>query len=211
MDLLVSLGLVSLCANLMKLGIFGGTFDPIHQGHLLLARKALEQLGLDKVLFVPAFVPPHKKSRRDILPAPYRYEMVKLAVEEEPQFEVSDIEMNRADISYTVDTLKELKNIYPDTTMYLIIGADSLEFMNDWHQPGKIKKMARLVVAPRPGSSVPPVKDSEFDVVEMPEVPISSSEIRACLHQSKQLPSNQLPEKVEAYIRKNHLYQGSAQ
>lgn len=193
----------------MKIGILGGTFDPIHQGHLLLAKKALAQLRLDLVLFMPAFVPPHKKSKRDILPAPYRFEMVKLAVAEEPKFKVSDLEMNRADVSYTVDTLRELKSIYPQSEFYLIVGADNLKFMDDWHEPDQIKKMARLVVAPRPGSSLLGHKDNDFEELKMQDVPISSSEIRELFRKAEPIPTGVLPEKVQAYILKNKLYQGA--
>src|SRR3989338_1455725 len=106
----------------MKIGVLGGTFDPIHLGHLMLAGAAKNQYGLDKVVFVPAFIPPNKLNRRDITPAPYRYEMVRLAIQDIPGFEISDIELSRPDISYTVDTLRSFKQQFPDAEFYLIMG-----------------------------------------------------------------------------------------
>ena len=188
-----------------KIGIFGGTFDPIHRGHLDLARHALKQFRLTKVLFVPALIPPHKSARRDMTPAPYRYRMVETAVREEPQFEVSDIEFSRPEISYTVDTLRTLKKFYPSSELYLILGADSLAEIPKWREADEIVKLARLLVARRPGVTVvlPPYS---VQWIDMSECSLSSSEIRQAISRGDLLPDEIVPQDVQDYIQKMQLY-----
>ncbi len=188
----------------MRIGILGGTFDPIHQGHLSLARAAQKQFELAKVLFIPAFIPPHKKDRSDITPAPHRYRMVEMAISEEPDFEISDIEFIRPEISYTVDTLKQLKKAHPGDELFLIMGADSLEGMPSWKEPEEIAKMAGLLAAKRPGSSASRLKNVSW--IDMPECPVSSSEVRNNLTRGTGSCEKVLPVKVEHYIRKMKLY-----
>ncbi len=190
---------------LPKIGIFGGTFDPIHRGHLDLARRALKQFGLQKVFFVPALIPPHKSERRDMTPAPYRFRMVEIAVRGEAQFEVSDIEFSRPDISYTIDTLRSLQKLYPGSGLYLILGADSLAEISTWREAGEIVKLAKLLVARRPGSNA---KASPYPVqwIRMPECPLSSSKIRRELGAGGLLPDEIVPQDVQDYIQKMNLY-----
>lgn len=188
-----------------RIGILGGTFDPIHLGHLALAKAAREQFQLDKVLFIPAFIPPHKKDRSDITPAPYRYRMVEMAVSDEPGFEVSDIEFVRPEISYTADTLRRLKALHPDAEFFLILGADSLASLPSWKEPGEIFKMAEILAAKRQGSTLLP-EIEKVNWIDMPEHPLSSSQIRESLRSGKFTGGKFFPANVEQYIKKMKLY-----
>ncbi len=190
----------------MKLGIFGGTFDPIHEGHLALVRKAKEQFGLDKILFIPAFIPPHKAGRHDLTPAPYRYRMVELAIAKEPDFEISPMELNRPDISYTVDTLRLLKEKKSEAKLYLILGEDSLAEIASWREPEEIYKRATLVVGHREGDYPPVKKDQKILWIDMPVCAYSSSEIRRLIREGKSVHS-MVPYEVETYIHQMKLYQ----
>jgi len=160
------------------IGILGGTFDPIHVGHLVLAKKAKDQFHLGTVLFVPTFIPPHKLSKRDITPAPYRCKMVEIAIQGHPSFRLCEVEMMRADISYTVETLRLLKQQYPQDELRLIIGEDSLEEMPTWREPDEIKRLVHLLVAPRSKSAAGRKIEERLSWIDMSLCPISSSEIR---------------------------------
>lgn len=190
--------------NPMKTAILGGTFDPIHQGHLALARAANKQFSLDRVIFVPAFIPPHKAGRRDMTPAPYRYRMTELALQGEAGFEISDIEFSRPEISYTVDTLQAFKEKFPEDRFFLILGEDSLAEMSQWKEPGKIREMTELLAAKRPGASA--VLPAGARWIEMPECPISSSSIRQQIRNGESPGPEILPAPVEKYIRTMNLY-----
>jgi len=191
----------------MKIGILGGTFDPVHAGHIALARAAKEQFGLDKVLFVPAFIPPHKTAHRDLTPAPYRYRMIELAIRCEPDFELSDVELNRPEVSYTVDTIRAIKKRYRAAELYLIVGADTLQEIPRWHESKAICDMAQILAAPRPGAPRhSPFKD-RVHWIEMPEQEVSASEIRETFRKGKALQGEKLPEGVENYISRLKLYQ----
>ncbi|MCM8775937.1 MAG: nicotinate-nucleotide adenylyltransferase [Candidatus Omnitrophica bacterium] len=195
----------------MKLGIFGGTFDPIHVGHLEIAHAVHRQFLLDKIIFVPTRIPPHKVSRSDITPASQRYEMIQIAIQKESYFEVSDIEIKRSGISYTVDTLRELRKKYPEAELFFILGADSLTEISGWRETDEIKKMARLIVAPRESHRVSGkmTTDPNIQWLKMPTVPLSSSEIRERIRGSRSV-LGLLPEGVEDYIQKMKLYRESS-
>ncbi len=186
----------------MKIGLLGGTFDPIHDGHLELARTARKQFGLEKVIFIPARIPPHKTSRADITPAEHRFNMVKLAVQSEPAFEVSRAELDRSDLSYTVETLRQMKKRYPKDELYLILGADSLKEIPAWKEPAEIKRLAALLVAGREGV---PMEGTDCRKIEMPVNPVSSSAIRQAAKQGKSL-RGRVPEAVATYIQQQGLY-----
>ncbi len=190
----------------MKIGILGGTFDPIHRGHLTLAYAAKKQYGLDKVLFVPALIPPHKAARRDLTPAPYRYRMVEIALRAHPDFEVSDLEFSRAEVSYTVDTLRELKKKYQAGKFFLIVGADSLAEIPQWKEADNIPKFAGILAAPRRPFKADPSAPATL-WISMPECPLSSSGIRRWIAQGELKDKQCLPEGVENYIRRMNLYQ----
>ena len=136
-----------------RTGVLGGSFNPIHYGHLLLADDVLESLGLDRILFVPTGVPPHK-SAADLAPAADRYAMVKLAVASHPRFEVSDLELRRPGPSYTVDTLEALRR--PGGELFLIVGSETFLDLLAWREPKRIAGLARLTVVPRVGSAFDP-------------------------------------------------------
>ena len=172
-----------------------------------MAHAALRQFGLDKVLFIPAFIPPHKKEKRDMTPAPYRYRMVEAAIADQPAFEISDMEFLRPEISYTVETLQDLKKKYPEDELFLILGSDSLIELPKWRDPDEISRLAKILVARRPGSASSNPESFEVQWIEMPECPLSSSEIREKLRRSENLGENILPAGVLEYVRKTKLYQ----
>ena len=186
-------------------GIFGGTFDPIHLGHLITAQALREIRELEKIIFIPAFISPHKVNVKS-LGAEHRLEMVRLSIEGIPYFDYSGIEINSASISYTVDTLRKLKAKYDD--LELIIGYDNIIDFNTWKEPDEILKLAKLIVLKRKTSIEPEKKDKYFNsaiFVETPTIEISSSEIRNRIENN--LPINFLvPRKVRQYIYKNNLY-----
>ena len=191
----------------MKIGILGGTFDPIHEGHLALARAAKEQFELAKVLFIPAFIPPHKTARRDLTPAPYRYRMVEMAIRDEPDFELSDVELSRPEVSYTLETLRGLRKKYPNHDFFFIMGSDMLAELPNWHEPEEICKLTEFLVAPRKGEKPQPPGLAKFQWVRMSQCPLSSSQIREKIRQGKPLGKGVLPRGVADYIQRMKLYQ----
>ncbi len=198
-----------------RIGIMGGTFDPIHMAHLLLAEAAREQYHLDRVLFMPSAKPPHKDSRL-VSPAEHREAMVRMAIEENPWFVYSDLELCRSGLTYTSDTLKTLHGEYPDTEFYFIMGADSLFSVDAWHQPEKIFQLTAVLAGNR--SEVPLERIREqieylrmrfggtVSLIEMPDIAVSSSEIRSRCARGCSV-RYYVPETVYRYIRKHQLYQ----
>lgn len=194
-------------ARKSKLGILGGTFDPVHMGHLVLAEQAKEKLGLDEVIFIPCFSPPHK-TRRKLSPANDRFRMAALAVEGNTSFSISDIELKREGLSYTVDTLRELRRLHPESAIYFLTGSDVLDEIHTWRNPEEIYKLARVVIATRPGfDSFDP--ENHFAkrsiVLQITGVDISASEIRERVKRGRSI-RYLVPFKVEEYIRKRKLY-----
>lgn len=187
----------------MKIGILGGTFNPIHVGHLILADEAREKLGLDKVIFVPTNLPPHKDNS-DIAPARDRYKMIELAVETNRNFIASDIEIKREGRSYTIDTVRELKKAYPRDELYFISGSDLLNYLNEWKDLSEIIKMVKFVVATRPGFPLEKIP-SYIQTVAIRAVDISAFEIRACIKENKSF-RYLVSERVFDYINKKRLY-----
>jgi len=185
----------------MKIGILGGTFDPIHTGHLSVAEAAYEQLPLDKILFVPAYLSPHKEKKTFHATPEDRLEMVRLGIQDVPYFEVSECEFQRGGVSYTVETLRELKKEYLNAELYLILGFDAHEKFSTWRDPEEIQKLAKLVVANR--VSVADSETSHSIVVSCGDV--SSTSIRALIENDQDI-SKLVPEPVEAYIRNQNLY-----
>lgn len=190
----------------MKIGIFGGSFDPPHTGHLIIAHLACEQLHLDKVIFVPAYRPPHKTNKHQSTSAD-RLRMTKLAIQGNSRFAVSDIEIRRKGISYTVDTVKQLKLRNPKAQLFLIIGSDNLRYFHSWKLPDEIMHLASLVIYKRPAARVS--KRTRFQksarLLTGPMLDISSSEIR------KRIASNNsvrylVPERVLRFIASQGLY-----
>jgi nicotinate-nucleotide adenylyltransferase len=194
----------------MKIGIFGGTFDPPHFGHLIVAEHVRDGLGLDRILFIPAVIPPHKLQRSDITPADMRLEMVRLAIEGNGSFEVSDIEIRRGGLSYTVDTLKELRTQRPTDDLYLLMGMDNLRDFYGWKDPEMIRRIAHIVVMTRPGFEAKSMSEedrSTMTICDVPEIEISSREIRRRVRQRHSI-QYLVPTTVLDFITKNDLYHG---
>jgi len=192
----------------MNIGILGGTFNPPHVGHLIVAERVREELGLDKILFIPSAISPHKQHIQ-LADAAYRIEMVQLAVLGRQFFEASDIEIARGGVSYTVDTLDQLKRMYPDDTFFLLIGMDNLAEFNTWKSPEKIVDLANVVVMTRAGfkpNEVLGEYGKKVTFCQVPEIEISSSDIRARVKQGKSIRFL-VPKPVESYIMYRKLYQ----
>lgn len=198
----------------MRLGIYGGTFDPVHYGHLLAAEQCREQCRLDEVWFMPADSPPHKQ-QVEITPGVRRAEMLELATAGHPQLRVSHIELDRSGPSYTVDTLRQLRDEGPDRELFLMIGADSLADFPKWREPTLILETAEVLVVNR-GRQEPDVKAlaarlggdlaDRFQVVSMPGVDLAASDIRRRVRQGRSI-RYMTPRAVEMYIQQNGLYQ----
>ena len=164
-----------------RLGVFGGTFDPVHVGHLIMAGEAFTKLRLDRMLFVPAARPAHKRSRT-IASAAHRVQMLRLATRGVPGFEVSTLEVERGGVSFTVDTLEHLSRQARD--LYFVMGQDSLEDLPTWRDPERIAQLARLLVVPRGDGRPPRVRpelSGRVSLLDPPRIGISSSEIRSRL------------------------------
>ncbi len=193
----------------MKIGIFGGTFNPPHLGHVRLAKAAVKALGLDKVMIIPSSIPPHKIAGSP-LDAHIRLEMCKLAFDE-PIFEVSDIEIKRGDKSYTVDTLRQLKEIYPNDELWFIMGSDMLSTFTQWYRWEEILSLAKICAASRKEGFKPDLSvftnEQKDRIVFLNEEPleISSTEIRS-LVKSDSDGNGLIPEKVLEYIKSKKLY-----
>lgn len=188
----------------MRIGILGGTFNPIHIGHLILAEEARFKLKLDKLILVPAFMPPHKDTS-DIIDAKDRLEMVRLAIEDNPAFEISTYEVDSKKKSYSIDTLKEFRKIYGDEAqLCFITGSDSLKDLFSWKNINDIFKISKFIVANRPGY---PLKDipKEADTVVITPIEVSSEDIRKRLKEGRSI-RYLVSEKVRKYILEHNLY-----
>ena len=188
-----------------RVGLFGGTFDPPHLGHLVLAEWARVRLRLDRVVFMPAGTPPHKRGRR-LTDAAHRLAMTRLAVRGNPAFVVSDFEARRAGPSFTVDTLRHLHGREPGARFYLLMGRDSLEDFPTWHRPAEIARLATLVVAARPGPGGAAGRARRRVVLlDNPPMAISSSALQARARAGRSL-RYLVPDAVAAYIAWHGLY-----
>jgi nicotinate-nucleotide adenylyltransferase len=190
-----------------RIGLFGGTFDPPHLGHLVLAEWARARLGLDRVVFMPAGTPPHKRGRR-LTDAAHRLAMTRLAVRGNPAFSVSGLEARRVGPSFTVDTLQHFHARQPGARLYLLMGADSLADFPSWRGPGEIARLATLVVAARPGPADPAqgaVARGRVVMLDNPLVAISSSALRSRVRAGRSL-RYLVPDAVAAYVARHGLY-----
>ncbi len=200
----------------MRLGVFGGTFNPVHMGHLILAEQCREQAGLDQVLFVPAARPPHKQGLA-LASFEQRVEMLNLAISGQPSFRVDDLEKNRPGPSFTVDTLASLHDRDPNAELLLIIGSDTLHDLPTWHEPRRLLELAGLLIVARPGWPVADVAElrktltlaDDFplrhQVCQVPLVEISSSDLRQRLAAGRSV-RYLMPRAVEAYVNDKNLY-----
>lgn len=197
---------------MQRLGIFGGTFDPIHHGHLIVAEVMLEELGLDRVLFLPAGQPPHKVGR-PITQVHHRLTMLYLALQGNPRFGVSLVDVQRPGPCYTVDSLRLLRAEYPEAELVFLMGEDSLRDLPTWHQPDRIAEQALLGVALRPEvevdleavfARVPSARDRVV-LVRVPLIQIAASDIRRRVAEGRTI-RYQVPRPVEQYIARHGLY-----
>ncbi len=190
-----------------RLGLFGGTFDPLHYGHLIAAQNALESLELEQVVFVPAGKPPHKCNWK-ISPPLDRYKMVKLGIAGSRHFAVSDIELSSNCASYTVESLKKVRSIYPDSELYLLMGLDQALTLSSWRDPEGIFKMARVVVMVRPGYRTADIQvkwRKKIILLPIPLIEISASNIRERASRGSSIEFL-VPGRVGQYISKQGLY-----
>lgn len=186
----------------MRIGILGGTFDPIHVGHIAAARVAMECANLDRVVFIPSATPPHRDPAE--AGADDRLAMTRLAVEGEARFEVSDIELSRGGKSYTVDTLRQLSERFPQDELFLILGWDAAKLLDTWREPEEVRRLASIVVVARPGTG--PMTGLRADLVCDADTPdISGSELREQILRGEPV-GDCLPASVERYISVHRLY-----
>ncbi|MCP8967195.1 nicotinate-nucleotide adenylyltransferase [Ectobacillus ponti] len=188
-----------------KVGIVGGTFDPPHYGHLLIANEAYHALGLDEVWFLPNQIPPHKLGK-DVAGAADRVEMLRLAAAGKPAFSLCLIELEREGPSYTYDTICRLRQQYPDISFFFIIGGDMVEYLPKWHRVEELVSMVQFVGVTRPGYTLH--TPYPIQKLEIPEFAVSSSLIRERF-QSGGTTDYLLPEKVREYIQRSGLYGAS--
>jgi nicotinate-nucleotide adenylyltransferase len=191
----------------MKVGIFGGTFNPPHMGHLIIAERVRADLELSKIVFVPSFISPHKQDR-EIASGEERLMMLRLAIGGDTRYEVSDLELRRGGVSYTVETLAEMARTLPGDELFFLLGMDNLIEFDTWKDPQRITELATIVVMTRPGFARPdrlPVDGLNLIYCDVPEIAISSTEIRRRIQGGDSIRFL-LPEAVEEYIRGRGLY-----
>lgn len=183
-----------------RIGILGGTFDPPHIGHLIIAEEARVALKLEEVWFIPTSAPPHKEASTD---AEARVEMTKLAIEDNPYFKVNTIEIERSGKSYTIDTIEILKEENPDAEFYFIIGADMVEYLPHWERIDELVNLIRFVGVKRSGFEL----ISEYDIlkVDIPLIEISSTMLRSRLREKRSVKYI-VPDAVYSYIKGERLY-----
>jgi nicotinate-nucleotide adenylyltransferase len=200
----------------MRIGIFGGTFDPVHIAHLIIGEQAREQAGLDQVWFVPSARPPHKLDK-PVTPFDRRAEMLQLAIAGQANFRVELIEKDRPGPSFTADTLENLHRLYSGSEFFLILGADCLPDLAKWHQPLRILELATLLIARRPGSTswsseqlaeavgLPDAKAVRMNQIESPLMELSSRDLRRRAAEGRSLLF-MVPRAVEVFIKEKGIY-----
>jgi len=193
----------------MKVGIMGGTFDPIHIGHLIAAQIACEQAGLDEVWFMPTNVPPHKENA-PLASAEQRLQMVKLAVDAHPYFRPLDIELRKGGISYTIDTVKLLREEQPGIHFSYIIGADMVQFLPKWYKIEELTALITFIGLMRPGyildlEDLPVHIQQAVSLAEMPLIELSSTRIRSRKAKGQSI-RYMVPDRVYEYIEENGIY-----
>ena len=197
-----------------RIGIMGGTFDPVHNGHLAIARSAAEQLELSQVLFIPAGNP-HFKRNQEVTSASQRADMVALAIEDDSLFALDLCEVERRGITYTADTLEELTQRYEGARLFFIMGTDSAITLPGWKRAEDVARLCTIVVAKRPGQSTERVREAlatssvDFDVMylDVPQIDVSSTQLREDVARGRDV-SAMIPALVEAYISQMGLYRG---
>jgi nicotinate-nucleotide adenylyltransferase len=199
----------------MKIGVLGGTFDPVHRAHIAVAEAARDALGLDRVILVPAGQP-MSKPKQPVTEAKHRINMLRLAIKGKRGLEISDLEIKRPGPSYTIDTITELKKAYRnEDEIYFILGCDSLLQMPEWKEPSRLAAVCRLVTVPRPGFPAPDMKELEKKVpgisksvifLDKPNLDVSATDIRERIAEGQSI-DDFIPKPVAEYIKKQKLYQ----
>lgn len=191
----------------MRIGVFGGTFDPPHNGHLLLASDAREALALDRLIFIPAGAQPLKAATPAVASGQDRLEMVRLAVADDAYYSVDESEIDRKGLSYTVETLEQLAKRYPTAKLFLLLGEDSLATFDQWREPARIRELATLAAMRRAGVAAPGDRRLPGGVMDVStrRVDVSSTEIRERLRAGKSIKGF-VPESVERFIDARGLY-----
>ena len=191
-----------------RIGVMGGTFDPIHHGHLVAASEVAAALSLDEVVFVPTGQPWHKKA---VSSAEHRYLMTVIATAANPQFTVSRIDIDRPGVTYTVDTLRDLSSLMPDADLFFISGADAIAQILAWKEIDEIWPLAEFIAVSRPGHNLelPEAPEGNISVLEVPALSISSTNIRQRAGDSKPI-WYLVPDGVVQYIAKHKLYEGES-
>lgn len=182
----------------MAICIFPGTFNPIHEGHLKMAEFALKKYNFEKIIFIPAYLPPHKEIHSGL--AKHRYKMVELAIKNNPKFEISDIEYQSEGKSYSLITVKKIIEQYNiDGRLNFIIGTDAFAKIDTWYHAEELKDLVHFIVFPRQGDTIEHIKGWDYELTEMEMINISSTDIRNG-------NSNNIIKNIEGYIDKNGLY-----
>lgn len=197
----------------MKIGLYGGTFDPVHFGHLLLAEWLREELNLREIIFIPAAIPPHKQDK-SITSSELRWQMLKLAIQGNPSFKISDFELKNKNISYSLRTILHFRNALKISSdnIFFLIGADNLETFSSWYKPDEIIKNCQIVVYRRPGNTLANVSEKylkKMKIMHNPLIEISSSDIRNRIGNGQSV-KYMIPSPVEALIYENNLYKNKS-
>ena len=190
----------------MRIGVFGGTFDPPHLGHLIVASDACDALGLDRMIFVPAADPPHKQGQV-VAPPAVRLRMVRAAIAGDARFEADDLELLREGLSYTVDTLRELNRRHPGAELYFLVGADQVRQLHTWREPEEVSRLACLAVMHRGGEPPDVAVGVRHRIVPVTRVDISATEIRARLRAGRTV-RYLVPEAVRALVEEEYGREG---
>ncbi|WP_010094129.1 nicotinate-nucleotide adenylyltransferase [Ornithinibacillus scapharcae] len=185
-----------------RIGLLGGTFDPPHIGHLIIAQEVCQALKLDKVWFIPTYEPPHKNTVK--VDATKRVELLKLAIKDNLSFAINTIEIDRAGKSYTIDTINILKEMYPETDFYFIIGADMVEYLPNWYKINELIDFIQFVGVKRPGYKL--VSNYPIVEVDVPMVDVSSTIIRERIQRNESI-QYLVPDCVHTYIKERGLYE----
>lgn len=188
----------------MKIGLLGGTFDPPHFGHLIMAEEARVFGGLDEIWFLPAYIPPHKSEH--VTEAQFRIKMVEVAISSNSFFKLSSIEYERKGLSYTYDTILALKEQSPKNDFYFILGGDMVKDLPSWHRAEELKNLIKFIGITRPGFPVDQIVGFDLQLIEMPGIDISSTMIRERIEKKKPFRYF-LPEEVRHYIEEKKLYE----
>jgi len=196
----------------------GGSFDPLHMGHLIVAQDAAESLSLSEVIFIPAAIPPHKQQARRV-DAKHRLNILHLAVADNPRFSVSDIEIQRGGLSYSIDTVKALRSLHPDADLFLIVGSDTLVELHSWHKVEELLDLCEIATVLRPGEDSLELITQKIQlpietrtkmmkyIIQTHRIEISSTEIRRRVETGESI-RYLVPTEVKKYIEEHGLYQG---